>query len=201
MTDTVLHKGKFVELRLREAEDYKYEYLHEARCDGNIVAILPYKVTEAMGLTTYLRLTSYLLRHEFTPCWGDSLNVSSITGGWERKRHPTPIDTVIEELREEAGIVLKTERSIRSLGTCRGTKSSDTLYHLFAVDLSLGYEEVEIEGDGGSLEAKAHNVWYGYDNELEILEYAQDPMVFALYSRLKAKLDRKISRDDYLNIR
>jgi 8-oxo-dGTP pyrophosphatase MutT (NUDIX family) len=193
MTDTVLHKGKFVELRLREAEDYKYEYLHEARCDGNIVAILPYNVTGVMGLTTYL------LRHEFTPCWGDSLNVSSITGGWEKKRHPTPIDTVIEELREEAGIVLKTERSIRSLGTCRGTKSSDTLYHLFAVDLSLGYEEVEIEGDGGSLEAKAHNVWY--HNELEILEYAQDPMVFALYGRLKAKLDRKISRDDYLNIR
>jgi hypothetical protein len=184
MVDTVLHKGKFVELKLREEEDYKYEFLHESRCDGNIVAILPRS-----------SLHGYLVRHEFTPCWGTELNLSSITGGWEKDRHETPIDTVIEELREEAGIVLNTEDSIKSLGTCRGTKSSDTLYHLFEVDLDLGYTEVPIEGDGSSLEAKAHNEWC--KSSMTLVRDGVDPMLLVLYTRIQLMLGRKVSRGDY----
>ncbi len=185
MADKVLHAGKFIQLKLREAEDYKYEYVHESRCDGQIVSILPYSSKKGI-----------LLRHEFTPCWGDGLNVSSITGGWEKSRHATPIDTVIEELREEAGIVLHTEKSISSLGTCRGAKCIDTVYHLFAVDLDKGYDEVEIEGDGSSLESRAHNVWY--TDPMDVLTYAVDPLVYVLYAKLNAYLDSAITREAYI---
>jgi hypothetical protein len=185
MPDKILHKGKFVELKLREEDDYKYEFLHESRCDGNIVAILP--VHKDNG---------YLVRHEFTPCWGEGLNVSSITGGWEKDRHPTPIDTVLEELREEAGIVLNDETAIKSLGTCRGTKSSDTLYHLFIVELEDGnYDEVPIEGDGGSLEARAHNQWY--KTAYKFVANGVDPMLFVIYARMQMLLDEEVNRDSY----
>ena len=185
MPDKTLHKGKFVELKLREEDDYKYEFLHESRCDGNIVAVLP--VHKEKG---------FLVRHEFTPCWGEGLNVSSITGGWEKDRHETPIDTVLEELREEAGIVLHDENAIRSLGVCRGTKSSDTLYHLFTVELADGtYDEVEIEGDGGSLEARAHNQWY--KTSYKFIDNGMDPLLFVMYARIQLLMDRKIDRNSY----
>lgn len=194
--DTVLHKGKFVQLKQREGDGYKYEFVHESRCDGNIVAILPVSYDRGM-----------LVRHEFTPCWGDGLNISSITGGWEKDKHETPIDTVIEELREEAGIVLKDEGCIFSLGTCRGTKSSDTLYHLFVVDLTeeWDWDVVEIETDGSVLEGKAHNEWMptpfsetNTDTDSPWLAGGQDPMLYVMYTRwLIGGLHKEASRDDY----
>ena len=184
MTDKVLHAGKFIQLKLREADDYKYEYVHESRCDGQIVSILPYS-----------RRQGILLRHEFTPCWGDGLNVSSITGGWEKSRHATPIDAVIEELREEAGIVLHSEKSILSVGTCRGAKCIDTVYHLFAVNLDEGYDEVDIEGDGSSLESRAHNVWY--TDPFEIAEKAVDPLVYVIFTKMEHGLGITADRSSY----
>jgi hypothetical protein len=193
--DTVLHKGKFVELKQREGEGYKYEFLHESRCGGHIVAILPVSFDRGM-----------LVRQEFTPCWGDDLNISAITGGWEKDKHETPFDTVIEELREEAGIVLKDEACIMSLGTCRGTKSTDTLYHLFLVDLSNedDWDEVEIETDGSVLEGKAHNEWMPTPGSNDVnddspwLAGGQDPMLYVMYTRwMVAGLHREVSRKDY----
>jgi len=39
-----------------------YVYSHETRCNGVIVAILPYRRTEKGRL-------QFLLRREITPCW------------------------------------------------------------------------------------------------------------------------------------
>lgn len=186
MTDKVLHKGKFVELRLKEGDDFAYEYLHEHRCDGHIVAFLPYH-----------KERGFLLRHEVTPCWGeteDGYHVNSFTGGWESDKHDTPVDTVIDELREEAGIILSTEDSIKSLGTCRGTKSSDSLYHLFSVDLDMGYEEVEPEADS-ALESREYAQWY--KNSMQWIQKGVDPMLFVMYTRIQLFQERKVDRTKY----
>lgn len=170
---TTLYKGKFVELRQKETDEYKYEYLHESRCDGNIVAMLPVNMENIEP--------SFLIRNEYTPCWGDRLFVSSITGGVEPKKHKTPIEAVIEEMKEEAGFIIDATR-VFSAGYCRGTKSSDTLYHLFIIDLSFISKDkiVPIEGDGTSLESKANNQWV---DKQHLIQHAEDPLLYVLFTR------------------
>ena len=193
-----VYEGKFIEFKVRETDDYRYEFMHESRCDGHIVSVLPVHIDKGM-----------LVRKEYTPCWGDDLYISSITGGWEIARHLTPVDTVIEELREEAGIVLHNEDHIFTLGTCRGSKASDTVYHLFLVDLSNDdYDEVDITTDGSFLEGKAHNEWMPTGLGLEphdALEQCEwlangcDPMLYVTYTRwLKGHLHKKAERGDYI---
>ena len=195
-----IEKGKFAEFRVRETEDYRYEYFHEHRCDGNIVSILPVSFTKKI----------MLLRFEFTPAWGDGLHISSITGGWEKARHQTPIDTVIEEMEEEAGFVITNEDSIYTLGTCRGTKSSDTLYHIFMVDMddpSIGI--TDITTDGSFLEGQAHNEWVSLgipDTHLRTnvsdrcswLMEGADPLLYVAYTRITTAMNFvKANRSDY----
>lgn len=196
MQETILHEGKFIQLRKKEREGHVYEYMHESRCDGNIVAILPVHMERGM-----------LVRKEITPCW-DEENINSITGGWEKDRHETPIDTVIEELREEAGIILHDETAIMTLGTCRGSKACDTLYHLFLVDLSNNeYDQVEPESDGSFLESKESVEWMptgiGMEPEDKVeecrwLSVANDPLLYVMYTRwLTGFLHKPITREDY----
>jgi hypothetical protein len=193
-TDEVLHKGSHTELRVRRGDNVNgYEYIHEHRCDGHIVSMLPVHPKHGM-----------MIRKELTPCWGEGPFINSITGGWERDIHPTPIDTVVAELREETGIVLHDENVIKSLGTVRGTKSSDTMYHLFLIDLSDdNYEELEPEPDselekheycewtpsasrGNCLLADATWIWHG-----------SDPMLYVMYTRWVMGLYTEICREDY----
>ena len=144
-----------------------YVYSHETRCDGKIVSILPFKYEEGM--------IQYLLRSEVTPCWEvDKEVVSSITGGFEEKWGIE--GTTVHELKEEGGYTIKKEELI-SLGTCRGSKSSDTIYHLFAVDLT-GKKQGKASGDGSKLEAKAHCFWSAD------LRDCQDPIAFVSHYRL-----------------
>ena len=194
-TITTLHQGRFISLQQYETDDYKYEVTHESRCDGHIVAVLPFHPEFGM-----------LVRHEFTACWDpQGLVISSITGGWESHKHDTPIDTVIEELQEEAGIVLAHEGQIMTLGTCRGAKSSDNLYHLFAADLSDGFEEHEITTDGSYLESLAHNEWmpHGFDQDtlvgLPWFDEGVDPLLYVMYTRFRFSLENLVvaDRDDY----
>lgn len=190
-----LHEGKFVSLKLYDNPNFKYETTHEQRCSGHIVAVLPIHPEHGM-----------LVRHEFTACWSlDELVISSITGGWEQDKHETPIDTALDELREEAGIILHSEDQLLSLGTCRGAKSSDNLYHLFAADLGDGFDEVEIDGDGSFLETLAHNEWMPHgmdDNSLVGLEWFDagvDPLLYVMYMRFRFSIDDLTiaSRGDY----
>ena len=184
-TIKTLHEGRFVSLVEYKTDNYAYEVTHEHRCGGHIVAVLPFHPDNGM-----------LVRHEFTACWDtQGLNISSITGGWERHKHETPLDTAIEELREEAGIIPLHEGQIMNLGTCRGAKSSDNLYHLFAADLSDGYDEVEIEGDGSYLESLAHNEWMDHGLGEDSLDHLQwfnegvDPLLYVMYTRFRFAIE------------
>lgn len=168
--NVVLCEGNFLSLEKIVADDYEYEYVHESRCDGNIVAVLVTKNNEM------------LIRKETTPCWGKGPHINSLTGGWEQDKHSTPIDTVIAELREEAGIILNDESIIKFLGTCNGTKSCDTVYHLFTVDLSdpAVWEQVEPEPDDW-LEDKESSEWVPLDSSS--LEKSNDPILYVLWHK------------------
>ena len=174
-----LYGNDWVELRelvLPEKGVNGYSYLHEKRCDGDIVSILPYK-TDAEG-----NLTEIMVRQEITPCWSMKEAMSSITGGVEKKNGKQDIlGTAVMELREEGGLKAPAS-ALKELGTCRGTKSSDTLYHLYTVDFDDA-EEVEASGDGSKLEAMARCVWV----KPEDLKKAQDPLLPMLFMRLVMK--------------
>jgi hypothetical protein len=163
--------GKFISLRkIVDPENHVngYEFVHETRCDGKIISILPYRKEK----DTF----QILLRKEVTPCWIMNQQVlSSITGGFEGG---DPRDTTILELKEEAGYEAQKQELI-SLGTCFGTKSSDTIYYLYSIDLT-NREKGEATSDGSDLEKLAHCEW---SSVIDIVG-AKDPLASTLLIRL-----------------
>lgn len=169
-------------LELREMVDPEkgvkgYTYSHETRCDGHIVTVLPYR-TDDDG-----NVTEVMVRMEVTPCWKMKPVMSSITGGVEKDADEelNPLVTVVLELKEEAGLDVD-QTDIKSLGTCYGIKSSDTVYHLYAVD-AADTLKVKAEGDGSELEKKA---WCEWVKPQELVK-AQDPLLAMLFVRLVLK--------------
>ena len=152
-----------------------YEFSHEDRCNGKIIALLPYKeVVDTIEI---------LLRNEVTPCWGMNHVISSITGGLETD---DPRDTAIHELKEEAGYDADNKQLI-SLGTSFGTKSTDSVYYLYSINLTNA-EQGEATTDGSELEKKANCVWCPLNKVLD----AKDPQVSVMFLRLCSHLRRPI---------
>ncbi len=169
-TRTTLYSNDWVSLKELKNPDegvHGYSYLHESRCDGKIIVLLPFR--------TRGRDEEYLLRKEVTPCWSMSQVLSSITGGYEKDKGIK--GTAVMELEEEAGYEA-TEEDLIPLGTCRGTKSCDTIYHLFSVDLTGKKKTTDAKGDGSELEAKAECVWK------KSIHDCVDPMAYVAYVRL-----------------
>lgn len=164
--DKTLYKNDWVSMMQTTSKDGEpYVYSHETRCNGNIVAVLLY---ERIGKDSW----KYGLRKESTPCWGNTPQLSSLTGGVDKGN--TPKQTAVIELKEEGGYICK-ESDLESLGTCRGTKSCDTTYHLFALDVS-GLEKVDPTGeDTGDI------VWVSdYKAQREIV----CPLFYVMFVRL-----------------
>lgn len=148
-----------------------YVFTHEVRCCGVIVAVLPFRRLHNGGV-------EFCLRQEITPCWGMEPRLSALTGGLEPGLNVH--QTAREELWEEAGYDIECDNFI-SLGTCFGTKSTDTVYYLFAVDVSLAQQQAA-KGDGSKLEAEASMLWVGDVRD------AVDPLAAMIYLRLLPKL-------------
>jgi len=144
-----------------------YVFSHEARCNGNIVAVLPFR---RVGKDAW----EALLRDEVVPPWGFSSSLCAITGGCDHEDEE-PIDVAIRELEEEAGYKVP---HLTPLGTCRGTKSTDTIFHLFTVELT-GMTPGEAKGDGSRLEAEATCRWSANPEDCD------DPLVSVMWARLK----------------
>lgn len=172
MADKVYCETSFLSLKSVKTKDYEYFYSHDSRCDGQIVSLLPVSYDEGI-----------LVRKEFTPCWGEGQKISSITGGWEKSKHSTVLDTAIDELEEEAGYIVPLDR-YGSLGTCKGSKSNDATYHLFVVDLT-DYGEGDVvktkpQGDGSHLETHGYCEWAKFR---DIATEISDPLLYVLYIR------------------
>jgi hypothetical protein len=147
-----------------------YIYSHETRCNGKIISILPYR------LLNHNREIQFLLRSEVTPCWDvNNPTFSTITGGTEE---PTPQLDAIRELREEAGYQIELKELI-DLGTSYGSKSSDTRYHVYSVDLG-GKERGAAAGDGSHLEEAGEAIWVDGKTVLA----CQDPIASVALIRL-----------------
>jgi len=154
-----------------------YVFSHESRCQGTIVAILPFR--KIKDTKDY----EYLLKCEVTPCWNIDLPVrSSITGGCENNSHE---EDVIRELLEETGYEIIHEDLI-SLGISYGTKSTDTRYVLYSCDLT-DKEQGVAEGDGSRLESEAEAVWIKKEEIASIF----DPQVSVMFVRLQDKILNK----------
>jgi 8-oxo-dGTP pyrophosphatase MutT (NUDIX family) len=169
-TDILLYTTQWVSLRRVIDEEHGasgYDYLHEDRCNGHIVSILPYRL-ESRG-------REVLLRREITPCWSMTIPmISSITGGVDDGEDP--IAAAVRELEEEAGYAAGI-REMLPLGTTFGPKSADTVYHLFAVDLTWKKRSIA-RGDGSVLESKAECFW------TKSVSDAVDPLVAVSFLRL-----------------
>ena len=177
-----LYATDWVELRRIRAPELKingYDFIHEKRCQGNIVAFLPFEKAN--------NEFKFLLRKEAVPCWElDRPLLCSFTGGVDKDL--TPYKCFIKELEEEAGYIVdvQEENRVYDLGVSFSTKSSDSTYWLYAVDITNFPEEkirdlyVETE-----LEQASTNEWIDANK----IHEAQDPFVSQIVIRLLAQLN------------
>jgi 8-oxo-dGTP pyrophosphatase MutT (NUDIX family) len=168
-----LHENAWVSLR--QASDWErgvhgYVYSHETRCDGKIVAVLPYLKRHDGD-----HEPGILLHSENNPAWDWGPNLAAVTGGQETE---WPAVDAAREIREETGYQV-TAVNLAPLGTCRGVKSTDTVYSLFAADLAGSYC-----GDpepGSLLEASEHSEWATWGEAIT----SPDPLVSVMMLRLQ----------------
>lgn len=153
----------------------KYVYSKSIWCNGEGVAILPYRRKNEEHQLQFLG------RFEVCPAHSDEIELCSITGGMDCEGE-SPVFTAVRELKEEAGIIVTLEQMLY-LGTVRPSKSSDTVTHLFAVDLDTGYMQEEAIGDGTLGEVGAYCEWV---NTVDVMS-AKDPLLHAIMMRLIGK--------------
>jgi len=165
-----LHKNEWVSLMVFEDPENgvpAYVYSHETRCDGHIVALLPYRTDKNGDF-------EFLLRNEPNPIWNrKDMSICSITGGleWEDL-----LGTCANELKEEGGYSADQSEFI-SLGKSFGTKSTDTIFHLYTIDLTDRTRE-EATGDGSALEEQSECFW------CKTISASVDPLIYVMYYRL-----------------
>lgn len=171
-----LHENKWVSL-FQASDDERgipgFVYSHETRCAGKIVAVLPYRASVAYVGSG--GMPEILMHSENNPAWGWGPNLASVTGGQESD---DPAADAAREVREETGYQV-TASMLYPLGTCRGVKSVDTVYSLFAVDLA-GAVLGDVDADS-VLEASEHPEWASWDKAAESL----DPLVSVMMLRLQ----------------
>lgn len=159
-----------------------YIFSHETRCSGRIVAILPFReIIGSDGL-------EFLAKNEMTPCWGFDKILSSITGGYEGG---DIADDAVREMLEETGYVI-TKDELLDLGQSFASKSSDTIYQLYSVNLT-GKTPGEAIGDGSRVESESEAVWVTYDE----LFTMKDPQIHVMFLRLLVKFEEMIINENF----
>jgi 8-oxo-dGTP pyrophosphatase MutT (NUDIX family) len=168
--DPIQAQGHWLHLRVASLSDLdvRYEYAHIARSDGQTVAVLPYRDTSDGR--------EYLVRQEITPSWGSEPRLSAVTGGIEDDYDP--VKWARQELLEEAGYRCPQE-AFESLGTLRGEKCTDTLYYLYAIDLTDRERDEAPAGDGSPLEDRSTCRW------VDDITQTDQTLTYALAARLQ----------------
>ena len=174
MGKTELYHNEWLSLMVvkkPEAGVNGYVNSHETRCRGRIVALLPFRRTPEGS--------EYLVKSEMTPCWGFDQVLSSITGGYEGGDIE---DDAVREVLEETGYTILRQELI-PLGESYASKSSDTIYTLFSVDLT-DKEQGEATGDGSRVESESQAIWLPRPKLLGI----RDPQVAVMLLRLEEEV-------------
>lgn len=154
----------------------RYVYSTAKWCNSQGVAILPFRMKLKLVGWNYYE-PEFLGRYEICPAHSDLVELCSITGGMDKPYEDT-ITTAHRELIEEGGYDVPIE-NIVSLGTVRPSKSSDSLMHLFAVNLDEGAKEVTAVGDGTLGEEGSYCSWI---TEQQLVE-AKDPLLHTMLLR------------------
>lgn len=162
--DETLHEGDWLSLKVRRGD---YEYAHEERSDGEIVAVLPFRLDDRGNVD------GFLLRVEECLAWGEGQVPCALTGGVETEN---PAIDAARELHEESGYEVP-PHDLVSLGKSRATKAMDTVYHLWSANLT-GLEPGEAEGDGTAHEERGTTMW------TDDIRRVADPHVHVMWSRL-----------------
>lgn len=195
MEDRVLYSSKWNEVRLK---DGWYEYTHAPWMNGTGVAVLAFRkkrIVAQDGREVQLKSLEYLGRYEITPCHSPEPKLCAITGGYDNADKYTIVGCALNELREEGGYDAPSEAVI-PLGTVYPSKGSDTVQHLFAVDLDHeGVIKVEATGDGTKGEEDSYTKWV---SRLDIIS-SLDPLNATMLARLEEwfrmqQLDETIKR-------
>jgi len=165
-----LYENTWVSLRKlilpENVTNHEYIFSHETRCDGKIVVVLPYRIVK--------NKYEFLLRSEVVPCWDtEHESICALTGGVDHGKSPG--EMAVQELLEESGYHA-TMNQLLPLGQCRGTKSTDTVFIIFAVDLS-DKEVLEPSSEAG------HCFWTSDISD------AVDPMVYVAHNKLTSYLE------------
>lgn len=208
MTDEELYHNDWISLRIVKAPEQGvkgYVYSTETRCQGQIISILPYRKAKG-GEPRKVSMQyqpdgsilefhyEYLLKSEVTPCWSVrsrilTPKISTITGGVE---NANALDSAINELKEETGYKAN-KKDLIFLRMCYASKSSDTIYYLYSIDLT-GKRQGKATGDGSVLEAQSTSKWL---LEKDILD-CYDPLASVNLLRLKEYLKRPRSKRTYM---
>lgn len=158
-----LYRNRWISLR--QTED-GYTFSNETRCNGVTAAILIVDSRSYPG--------EVLGRYEVCPAHFDGMALASFTGGVETGN---PFATAIHEIKEEAGYEAEINDLVY-LGTCRPSKSADTVTHLFAWD-ARGQLPGPIEGDGSAGEVGAYTGWVTQEEAFK----CKDPLMSVLLGR------------------
>lgn len=167
--DKVLFRNGYLSIIEREG----YTFSHEARSDGKIVSILPFRDTESGR--------EYLARVEVCPAHNLEPERCSITGGIDPGKSPRQSCRL--ELKEEAGVEASEDDFI-DLGQVRPSKSADTLAYIFAIDVTGREQSIPI-GDGTKWESDATVEWVSFLEGLKV----KDPLFIVAMVRLEGWIE------------
>ena len=175
--DRVLWSGDYIETRLKVLPKLgtTYEYLHEKKCKGLGVALLPFR--------QFFQI-EYLLRQEIIPAWGMVPKHCSVTGMVDEGEDV--VLAALRELSEETGYHID-KNEIIVLGNSRLGKSCDTSVFLFSADLTNS-RRGKSKPDGSILEKFGKAQWGESDDVVRI----SDPLVHVMYNRLQVMFHSRI---------
>lgn len=164
MEDKILYQDEIISVRETVKENSAYIYTHEEISGGIRILVLPFRKKRGGR--------QFLLRREFIPCWDSHTDVCGISS---KVIDENPEQTAANEVKKDAGYEVKVSELIQ-LGVVSASKSSDTTYYLYGVDLSK--KDIEQE----KLEVKEDISFWG--DEDDIMD-SIDAQLVACYGKLR----------------
>lgn len=168
------NESKWVQVRRKIYPDgRRYDFAHHPWCFGLGVAVVPYRtklIPDFAGTGSPASGMEYLARFEIHAAHDDNkYEMGAITGGYDKPTE-TFAQCAAREIYEEAGYAVHADQ-LRYLGHAHPSKASDTVMHLYAVDLTdYTGEVVEPIGDGTAYEVGGYSKWVSLDDALRSVD-------------------------------
>lgn len=147
--------------------------------ESDHVVIIPYLIESNEIIIRYEYIPSYKLED------GTEYHITVISGTIEKGEEPK--NTVIRELEEEAGIVLRGDYQLDSLKPLFKNKGTTSKYYPYIINLSESdYDEVIPKGDGSLAEklSKCVKINVKNLNSLDTSDLITDYMILKLKENL-----------------